>query len=166
MIKTIDIGNGQTFEINSSNGWLYTYQEQFGHDVLPVLLPAAEALIQAFAKVAKNADGNVSDVSGLLSTADDEALTDMFITLSGMQLTTVTNIVWAMAKNAKSDIEEPRTWLNKFDVFPWDIIVPQALTAALEACVSKKKYDTIREILQTASPSALSVSQSQQSTEA
>lgn len=152
MIKTINIGDGQSFEINSSNGWLYTYQEQFGHDVLPVLIPAVEALIQAFADVAKSG-GESDDIGELLKNADSETISDAFITLSGMQLTTVTNIVWAMAKNAKEEIPGPKEWLNSFEIFPWDIIMPQTITAALEACVSKKKFDTMRGILKKVNPS-------------
>lgn len=145
MKKTIKINDEQKFEINSSSGWLYAYQEQFGHDVLPVLLPAAEALIQAMADMVKDSKGeNVSDI---LAAADEETISNAFITLSGMQLTTVTNIVWAMAKNANDNIEGPREWLNSFDVFPWDIVVPQVLGAALEACISKKKFDKLKETI-------------------
>ena len=149
MIKTIKIADNQSFEINSSNGWLYTYQEQFGHDVLPVLLPAVEAIIQALADMAKDAKGD--DVSDILKAADEDTISNMFITLSGMQLTTVTNIVWAMAKNADDNITSPKEWINSFDVFPWDVIVPQVLGAALEACVSKKKFEKIQGTLKTMS---------------
>lgn len=165
MIKAINYGEGQSFEINSSNGWLYIYQEQFGHDVLPVLLPAVEALIQAIADLMKSTKENTDDLSEILKSADSDTISDMFITLSGMQLTTVLNIVWSMAKNAKNDIAPPQEWVNSFDVLPWDIVVPQALSAALEACISKKKFDTIRTTLGKLSPSVSSESQSQPSIE-
>lgn len=163
MIKTINIGNSQSFEINSSNGWLYIYQEQFGHDVLPVLLPAAEALIQMASKLMAEAD--TDDVADILKNADSETISDAFITLSGMQLTTLTNIVWAMAKNADYNIEAPREWYNSYDNMPWDIVMPQALKAALQASVSKKKYDTMRQRLGKLSLSESKKSQSPQSTE-
>lgn len=145
MKKTIKIDDEQKFEINSSSGWLYAYQEQFGHDVLPVLLPAAEALLQTMADLMK--DSKSDNVADILAAADEETISNAFITLSGMQLTTVTNIVWAMAKNANDSIESPREWLNSFDVFPWDIVVPQVLSAALEACISKKKFEKIKETI-------------------
>lgn len=145
MKKTIKIDDEQKFEINSSSGWLYAYQEQFGHDVLPVLLPAAEALLQTMADLMKDSKGD--NVADILAAADEETISNAFITLSGMQLTTVTNIVWAMAKNANDSIESPREWLNSFDVFPWDIVVPQVLSAALEACISKKKFEKIKETI-------------------
>lgn len=145
MIKTIKIDDEQKFEINSSSGWLYAYQEQFGHDVLPVLLPAAEALLQTMADLMK--DSKSDNVGDILAAADEETISNAFITLSGMQLTTVTNIVWSMAKNANDNIESPREWLNSFDVFPWDIVVPQVLSAALEACISKKKFDKLKETI-------------------
>lgn len=164
MIKTIKIGESQSFEINSSNGWLYTYQEQFGHDVLPVLLPAVEAIVQALADMAKGAEGD--DVSDILKAADEDTISNMFITLSGMQLTTVTNIVWAMAKNADDNITSPKEWINSFDVFPWDVIVPQVLGAALEACVSKKKFEKIQGALKTMNLYQSNESQSPPLTEA
>lgn len=145
MKKTIKIDDEQKFEINSSSGWLYAYQEQFGHDVLPVLLPAAEALLQTMADIMK--DSKSDNVGDILAAADEETISNAFITLSGMQLTTVTNIVWAMAKNANDNIESPREWLNSFDVFPWDIVVPQVLGAALEACISKKKFEKLKETI-------------------
>lgn len=145
MKKTIKIDDEQKFEINSSSGWLYAYQEQFGHDVLPVLLPAAEALLQTMADLMK--DSKSDNVGDMLANADEETISNAFITLSGMQLTTVTNIVWAMAKNANDNIESPREWLNSFDVFPWDIVVPQVLGAALEACISKKKFEKLKETI-------------------
>ena len=145
MKKTIKIDDEQKFEINSSSGWLYAYQERFGHDVLPVLLPAAEALLQTMADLMK--DSKSDNVADILAAADEETISNAFITLSGMQLTTVTNIVWAMAKNANDSIESPREWLNSFDVFPWDIVVPQVLSAALEACISKKKFEKLKETI-------------------
>lgn len=145
MKKTIKINDEQKFEINSSSGWLYAYQEQFGHDVLPVLLPAAEALLQTMADLMK--DSKSDNVGDILAAADEETISNAFITLSGMQLTTVTNIVWSMAKNANDSIESPREWLNSFDVFPWDIVVPQVLGAALEACISKKKFEKLKETI-------------------
>lgn len=145
MKKTIKIDDEQKFEINSSSGWLYAYQEQFGHDVLPVLLPAAEALLQTMADLMK--DSKSDNVADILAAADEDTISNAFITLSGMQLTTVTNIVWAMAKNANDSIESPREWLNSFDVFPWDIVVPQVLGAALEACISKKKFEKLKETI-------------------
>lgn len=92
-------------------------------------------------------DSKSDNVRDILAAADEETISNAFITLSGMQLTTVTNIVWAMAKNANDSIESPREWLNSFDVFPWDVVVPQVLSAALEACISKKKFEKLKETI-------------------
>lgn len=165
MIKTIHIEEGQSFDINSSSGWLYIYQEQFGHDVLPVLLPAVEAIIGLIADLMKNTDGKTDDAMEILKAADGESIANAFITLSGMQLVTIQNIVWAMAKNANYGIENPREWANKFDIMPWDKVAPQVLNAALEASISKKKYEAVQAKLKTIAPSALSELQSQPSTE-
>ena len=113
----------------------------------------------------KGTDGKTDDITEVLKAADSDTLSDMFITLSGMQLTTVLNIVWSMAKNAKYDIASPQEWVNSFDVLPWDIVVPQALSAALEACISKKKFEKIQETLKSLKLSQSKESQSQPSIE-
>lgn len=171
MIKTIQIGD-HPVEINSSAGWLYTYREQFGHDILVVLMPALEAGVRLAKKAFE--DSGVQDgdeVTKLLGGIDEEAITEAVITLSSMQLTTVTNIVWALAKNADSSIPEPRTWLNNFENFPVEEVMPSVLGAVIESSTSKKNYEKImkamaslkRTGMDTLSPST--ESPSEQSTE-
>ena len=50
MKKTILIED-QPIEINSSLGWLFCYREQFGHDILPDLLPLLDAALGALANM-------------------------------------------------------------------------------------------------------------------
>ena len=152
MVKTITIGKDQSIELNSSMGWLYVYQEQFGHDVLVVIMPAIEAGLNAAFDVAQSSNpevmksGNVLDIFRGL---DKDVFMDAMISLSGMQLSTFVNIAWAMAKNASDDIPEPRTWANGFEVFPMDIIMPEVLKLIVSSCVSKKNRANLSAVTET-----------------
>lgn len=168
MIKTINLGNGQSMELNSSMGWIYNYQEQFGHDVLVVIMPAIEAGLNFLIELTKSAGGEVGgkDAYQLLSQLDQSTFTDAFITLSGMQLTTIVNISWAMAKNANDEIDTPKKWVNNFEVFPMDLIVKETIGAVLESSISKKNLKKIRKVMEgLRSQSPSSESQSQELTE-
>lgn len=167
MVKTIHIGE-KPVEINSSAGWLYTYSEQFGHDILVVLMPAIEASLSLIAKVFKDSDWeNGDDVNKLLEGIDEAAISEALITLSSMQLTTLTNIVWALARNADQKIPEPKTWLNSFEEFPIDEIMPKVIMAVIESSLSKKNYQKIQNAMKSLSlsPSHSNESPSQESTE-
>lgn len=166
MIKTIDLGNGQSLEINSSNGWLYIFQEQFGFDVLPVLMPALEAGLKAVGIALQGADGKKEiKAAELLQNFTDENVTEILTSFAGMQITTLLNIVWAMAKNANDDIKEPRVFYNQFDEFPNDIVIAEVVRQIMKTSISKKNREKIAGRVKTASLSASSVSPSPESTE-
>jgi len=147
MRKTIKIDKGKEIKINTSWNWAYIYQEYFGHDIIPDLVPAIDAFISMLS----------SFVNG------DEVDEDNF-DLYGLEITTVTNVVWALAKNADEDIPEVRKWLDEFDEFPMDIIVPEVVDALTASMMSTKKAKLLREEIVLAA-SRLTQSLSQQPTE-
>ena len=147
MRKTIKIDKGKEIKINTSWNWAYIYQEYFGHDIIPDLVPAIDAFISMLS----------SFVNG------DEVDEDNF-DLYGLEITTVTNVVWALAKNADEDIPEVRKWLDEFDEFPMDIIVPEVVDALTASMMSTKKAELLREEIVLAA-SRLTQSLSQQPTE-
>lgn len=168
MIKAITLETGEKIELNSSFGWIYTYQENFGHDILVVLMPAIEAAMSAALEVIKaSPDGSIGthNLRMILDASDDDILTDAFIKLSGLQFTTLTNIVWSMAKNADETLPSPKEWLNKFESFPLEKIVPEALKMIIEASTQKKTYTKLLKGMKSLNQSQQTDSQSQESTE-
>ena len=168
MIKTIKINN-QPVGINSSMGWIYTFKETFGYDVLPVILPAIEAGIDIIVKTASNLetdDLTQLKAQELMRAIDGDVMSDTSMLLAGFQLTTITDITWALAKNADDTIPEPKEWLNGFDTFEADEILPEVLGAIIESSMSKKKAAALLKKLKKAktSPSQSTESQSQEST--
>ena len=134
MRSTIKWGTkkGQQIKINTSWSWAYLYQEYFGHDIIPDLVPIIDTLIDS--------------ITGLLNgeEVDEEGLSDK---LYAFEITTVTNVIWALAKNEDDDIPEVREWLRKFDDFPLDVIVPEALECLTGSMVSAKKAQLLQERL-------------------
>lgn len=149
MKKTIMI-ESQPIEINSSLGWLFCYREQFGHDILPDLLPLLDAALGALAEAY---DGK--DEINVFEKLDDDSISRMIVALSTLEAVTVSNILWAMAKNA-GETREPLEWINSFDVFPMDQIVPELFRTIVESSVSSKNSKSLLEkipILSRSQPS-------------
>lgn len=167
MIKTINLGNGQSLEINSSGGWLYVFQEQFGFDVLPLLMPALEAGLKAVGIAVQGADGKDKiEAAQMLANFDDENINEIMTSFSGLQLTTLLNIVWAMAKNANDNIPEPKVFYNSFDEFPNDLVIPEVVRQIINTTISKKNRVKIAARMKAMNLSASTNSQSQELTEA
>lgn len=133
MKKIIEI-EGQPIEIDSSLGWLFCYREQFGHDIMPDLLPLLDAALGAL-----NELGEESNVVEML---DEEAVGRIIVALSSLEFVTVINILWAMNKNA-GGMQNPMTFANQFDVFPMDIVVPELFRVIVESSVSSKNSESL-----------------------
>ena len=131
MIKTIQIDN-QPIDINTSLGWLFCYREQFGHDILPDLLPLLEAALNGLADIYDE-----QEEVNLIEKLNDETISQIIVSLSTLEVLTVANILWARCKNA-GETKRPEEWLNSFDVFPMDIIVPQLFRSIVESSISSK----------------------------
>lgn len=127
MRKTIKLEDKKEIKINTSWNWAYIYQEYFGHDIIPDLVPAIDAFLKMFTEI----------MSG--SEVDEEG-----VDLYGLEVTTMTNIIWALAKNADDDIPDVRAWLDSYDKFPLDIIVPQVVEALADSMISTKKAELLR----------------------
>ena len=54
----------------------------------------------------------------------DHSVSDAIHNIQGLQLIDVFNLVWALAKNADKDIPDPDAWLDSFENFPLDEVMP------------------------------------------
>ncbi len=161
MIKKVTIAKGQSIELSSSLGWLIIYREQFGHDILPDLMPLIESGLTASIKLLQG-----GDAGNLLENIDDEILTDAFINLSGLEFTTIIQVIWAMAKKADPGIEGPEDYFDQFERFPLDLVIPAAVKMIVDSMVSSKNAKRLWMILENQRQSLSMNSSSQASTEA
>lgn len=149
MKKTIKLENKKTIKIDTSWAWPYIYQEYFGHDVIPDLVPLIDTVIEAFTSLMNGED------------IDQEGLSDR---LYATESTTIINIIWALAKNADDDIPDVKEWAKQFDRAPLDIILPEVLTTLAQTMMSTKKAELLQAGM-TAAASHLIRSLSPQQTE-
>ena len=136
MKKIITIDD-QSVELNSSAGWFYDYREQFGHDIMPDLLPILEGILGILGQYADQ------DEDGVAIMLSEEVVQKVMDSLATMEMTTIFNIVWAMAHNADQRIKNPRAWANSFEKFPMDEVLPELVRLLLESCMSSKNVESL-----------------------
>ena len=141
MIKTIEF-EGQKVELNTSAGWLFVYRNRFGHDIFPDLMPIIESIVSAIATMLENGEAEVTP-DGIKNLMNDDTITDAFIKLAGMEITTVYQVLWAMAYNADKSIGGPEDFFNGFEKFPLDVVIPELFTAIVESSVSSKNVERL-----------------------
>lgn len=146
MIKKVDISESKSITVNTGLGWMLTYKQTFGEDILPKVLPAIEAMLD----LATTASGEMPDHDTL-----DQAMVD----LSLFEATTIFEVVWAMCKSAGSITGEPipefNEWMNGIDEFPLDILIPELLGDVVKSFVSSKNRDRLQKTVETLTAATL-----------
>ena len=152
MIDTIMIEN-HPVEINTSAGWLYCYREQFGHDIMVDLYPLMSSVTSVATELLgdivkeKGDDSEEIRLSEVLKHIDGDVVQEMLVKLSAMEMTTILNILWAMAKNATPNIEKPQRFINQFDVMPIEQIIPELFKRIVKSSASSKNSQSLLEKL-------------------
>lgn len=165
MIKTITLGD-HPVEVNTSMGWLYVYRNQFGHDILPDVMPLLEAVLAGLGDVFTTLkDKEEVTVNDAVKIMDSDAVIEMFIKLAGMEVTTLLNILWALAKNKDKRIPEPEKFINQFESMPIDELAPALAYLIIESSTSSKNLKSLLPKIETVIPSVLTSSPSPESTE-
>lgn len=152
MEKTIKIGKTKV-KLNNNIGWVRAYRSQFGHDILPTIMPIVATvldLLGAFIS-AGGGDSTVS-IAKLIEMADSEKMLDAVIHASGFEAVELVNITWALAKCADPDIEEPEEWEKQFESFPMDIVVPAVGKLIIDGLVSTKNLERLESLKMTIRP--------------
>ena len=167
MRRTISIEN-HSIEVDTSMGWLFVYRSTFGHDVLPDLMPLIEAALAGLAEIFGSKvirEDHTIDPEKVMELMDADALVDMLVKMAGVELTTVLQIFWAMAKNARKDLPPAEIFYAGLERFPMDEIIPGLFYAIVESSVSSKNAESLLAKLRGRIPSLSMWSQSQESTE-
>lgn len=149
MIKEINISENEKIKLNASLGWVLRYRAQFGHDILPDLLPMLESGLVLV--------GGAMDESGELEwrkLLDSDTVSSAMISFAGAEFATALNIIWAMAKNADDSIPAPFEWANQFENFPLDQIVPEVIDAVINTVVSEKNRKRLGALKKKIQPEA------------
>lgn len=146
MEKIIKLDETHELRLDNNVWWLIQYKSQFGHDIVPDIMPLLSGVMNVIVTVASAMDEE-STVSDIVKRIDASDLTEALIELAGLQITDFINILWAMAKTADPLIPEPGRWVRQFDVFPLDILVPEAGEMIVRGMVSEKNWESLRNLL-------------------
>lgn len=168
MEKTINIG-GKDVRLNNRIGWAFEYRDQFGHDIIPTLMPMAASLLDIIGGLIR-ATGKTEGISyeDLITSIDTDDLMNALIHISGLEFVELINITWSLAKCADEDIPEPKIWIRQFNEFPVDVVAPAVFELIIKGVVSSKNLsrletmiDELRPRTKTGSGSTTSSSQPQ-----
>lgn len=145
MKELIKLENGQELTIDNNLAWLMEYQDQFGEDILPTLMPILLSVTDLLGGLAEqDADLKnltVKDVLGILKT---ESALNAGIKLSTFNSIDLINIIWALAKTADDTIAPPKKWIRQFDDgFQLDIIMPKAAGLIVRGVMSSKNIERL-----------------------
>jgi hypothetical protein len=141
MEKVIKIGK-QEVKLNNNVAWTMEYRDQFGKDILPVVLPMAATLMEGASSIINNGS-SWDDVVGALEGRSMEILLPLMQTEF---VDVVVNVTWAMAKTADENIEPPKQWVRQFDSFPLDVIIPNVYELIMKGFASSKNLKRLKEI--------------------
>lgn len=141
-IITID---GKDVKLNNNGAWAMEYQDQFGKDILPVLLPLVASIAEGIAAVLADTKDDLSAkaIAEAIQGQTMEILAPIYQT---EVVDLVYNVTWALAKNADPDIPEPKRWIRQFDNFPLDVIVPEVYGMIMQGFTSSKNWTRLEKI--------------------
>lgn len=152
MEKTITIGD-KDVRLSNNISWAMIYRDQFGQDIIPTLLPMIAGTIDIIAglieETGKTGEITAEDMAKL---ASGDALIDALAHIGAAEFVDFINITWSMAKACDESIPEPRRWVQQFDTFPLDVIVPEVATLILDGVVSSKNSQRLKDLGQNLRP--------------
>ena len=146
MVKIIEI-DGNVFRLDNNAGWLLEYQDQFGHDILPDIMPIIGAVFEYFESVAATGVtlNEARDVTKAIGRGANA--TGALIELSGFRVTDLINVVWALAKTADPEIDPPRQWVRQFDPFPFDALLPEVFLLVSQGLMTSKNWTRLQNAI-------------------
>ena len=118
------------------------YKDQFGHDILPDIMPIFSALTKMLDEISKVSGQDIGDAIKMI---DSDALQDAMIEMCALQFTDFINLTWALAKANDDTIEPPYQWASQFDEFPLDLVGPAVFELLAKGLVSSKNLKSLRK---------------------
>lgn len=165
MEKTVNLGEKKV-KLNNSVGWTLIYRNQFGRDIVPSLMPILmSALDMVGGIIGEVGSKNTLGLSEIAAVIGSDAYVDAMVHLSGIELTEILYIAWAMAKNADDTVEDPETWIKSLDTFPLDEMVPVLFDLIAKGFMSSKNLKRLQTMTESLKPSTSTQSSSQDSKE-
>lgn len=151
MEKTIRIDKDHEITVNNNLSWMMIYKSQFGHDIVPEVMPLIGAISEMVSGLAAGGM-EIKSAEDFVSRLDKEILTNMLVELTGLEFVSFINVCWALAKSADPDIDEPTVWIRQFDSFPVDILAPEIFELIVKGVVSEKNWKRLQSQIKSLKP--------------
>lgn len=154
MEKIINI-EGVDLKLNNQAAWTMEYKDQFGKDIVPVLMPLVSAMVEGLASVIADTGGTSPTTKEIAEAVQGRSMEILLPMFQVEFVDIIINVTWAMAKCADENIPEPKRWIRQFEKFPVDIIGPEIYELAMEGFVSSKnlkRLETASEKLKVLRP--------------
>lgn len=146
MEKIIKIGK-QEVRLNNNVAWTMEYRDQFGKDIIPVVMPLLASMVEGVSTIMADAgkEGEIS-MEGIASALEGRAIDVLLPAFQAEFVDLIVNVTWAMAKAADENIEPPKRWVRQFDEFPLDIVGPAVFDLIMKGFVSSKNLKRLKKI--------------------
>lgn len=152
MEKTIKIDKDTSLRLTNNVGWCMTYKDQFGRDIVPMIIPVLNAGIDLTVEISKIVNDTGVDAMEIMKRLDSDTIRDALFDAAGLEFVDFINVIWSMAKAADEDIEEPREWVKQFNSFPLDVILPQVFTMVTQGMLSTKNWKRLQAAIKSLKP--------------
>jgi len=152
MEKTIKIGKVPV-RLNNNIGWSMAYRDQFGQDIIPVIMPMLAGALDIITGLL-NSTEKPEEIKGIdiLKQVDGDTLIDAMAHLSALEFVDLINITWALAKCADDEIPEPKEWVKQFESFPVDVVAPAVFELIGKGLISSKNWKRLNEAKEKVQP--------------
>ena len=167
MEKIIKIGK-QEVRLNNNVAWTMEYRDQFGKDIVPVIMPLMASMIEGVSTIIAESGKEVT-IESIAESLQGRAIDVMLPMFQTEFVDLVINVTWAMAKAADEGIAPPKQWVRQFETFPLDIVGSAVFDLVLKGFVSSKNLKRLKNLgenLKKLQPSHSMTSSSQGSSEA
>lgn len=156
MEKTIKAGK-KSYKLTNKVKWMTVYKNEFGRDIMPMLVPVANAFLELAVSVMKSTGGKALDMSKAGEVLKDIDIADIqssMYSLAGLEFTDLLQIVWSMARTLDEETADFDTWVDEFvdDFFPVDEIAPTIIEINAKALMSSKNYSRLRNAVGSLKP--------------
>lgn len=156
MIKTIELDSGKEIKLSNEISWLMEYRDQFGQDIVPVLMPIILGVTQTIGALAEEV-GDIEKINAnaIFRLMASDNLIDIALKIASFELVDILNITWAMAKAYDPDIDEPKRWIrslsgdNHESVPLADVIIPAVAELVVKGVMRPKNWERLTENLTT-----------------
>lgn len=145
MKEVIKIGK-QEIPVDNNIGWVLEYRDQFGKDILPVLMPLFTSFLEAASSVIADSGSEEINAKDIAESINGRVMDTVLPLYSAEFSDLAVNIPWAMAKAADDSIDPPKQWVKQFDVYPVDVILPKVFNLALKGSISSKNLKRLKKL--------------------